>query len=303
MSRIHGSHSNEDDLMQIALYMIPRYMKRIKKYNKRYIEDDLEEDGHEHEHGDEPFIDEKKLIDFLKDNLMDKKGMEHDNKKNGPQDNDLIKKGKEKAENIIDKAIDADIKEEKSNSGKADKSSKVSKPTKPSEPTKPTKVDKGENKDNDTKIENKHYYISNFLANFSGKSVEVGLKYSAINCLDNVSLIYADESLIKIQNVSKKTFVVPIKNIAGIYLKDYSTKNQIVKAETDNKPVKKTMGDYLKSIISDKKISIETTSNGRFKSIKEVFVKKAYDNFIMLDNGLIISIDSIVLIEELYNEN
>ncbi|MBP2031705.1 hypothetical protein J2Z42_000370 [Clostridium algifaecis] len=286
-----SSHSNENDLMQLALYMIPRYMKRIKKYNRRYMEENHE--GHSHGHEDQPFIDEKKLIDFLKDNLMEKKDIEHLNKKNNPQGDDLIKKGKEKAKDIIDKAIDADIKEEKTNNtGKPNKSNEAA------------GIKKAEdiNKKNytDTKINN--YYISDFLANFYGKPIKIEFKYSVSNSLDNVLLVYSDEALVKIQNSDNKIFVIPFNNITGIYLKDYLPESQLIKTEIDSKPVKKTMEDYFKSI-SNKKISIEIINNEKAKFIHEAVIKKVYDNFIMLDNSSIISIGSIILIEELFDKN
>lgn len=296
-----SSHSNEDDLMQLALYMIPRYMKRIKKYNRRYMDMEENHGGHNHGHEDQPFIDEKKLIDFLKDNLMQKKDIEHLKKKNNPPGDDLIKKGKEKAKDIIDKAVDADIKEENLHGGKNDKIDNTSKSNKSNEAV---GIQKAEdiNKKNDTVKKINNYYISNFLASFSGKPIKIELKYSVSNSLDNVLLVYSDEALIKIQNSDNKIFVIPFNNITRIYLKDYLPKDQPIQAEIASKPIKKTMEDYFKNI-SNKKISIEIMNNGKFEFIHEAVVKKVYNNFIMLDNSSIISIGSIILVEELFNKN
>ncbi|WP_406542303.1 hypothetical protein [Clostridium ljungdahlii] len=37
-----SKRNNADDLMQLALYMVPKYMKRIQKYNKMFANSDNE---------------------------------------------------------------------------------------------------------------------------------------------------------------------------------------------------------------------------------------------------------------------
>jgi acyl-CoA thioester hydrolase len=116
---------NTDDFIEFALYMLPRYIRRIERYKRRYDKIYIKKEKEFHHHKDkedkkenfflDEFVDKKMLMDIIKKNLFDQKdalsGEEKGSKKSklsnkhNPDDT-ILKKGMEKADKILDKAID-----------------------------------------------------------------------------------------------------------------------------------------------------------------------------------------------------
>jgi acyl-CoA thioester hydrolase len=127
---------HDDDFMQFALYMMPRYMKRIKRYNRRHnrhVKRSLEDYGRKRvDYDEKSLIDTGFLMDYIKKNLMQQIDFKSNDKednhkdKNNPNKQDILdisalKKGKEKANKIIENAISSDINPKKDNTVNVDK--------------------------------------------------------------------------------------------------------------------------------------------------------------------------------------
>ncbi|WP_039655591.1 hypothetical protein [Clostridium tyrobutyricum] len=266
------SYNDIDDFMQIALYMLPKYMRRIERYRRHY-NDHGEPDNHfkreKHSHGyhEDPLIDRKKLFDFLEKNFLSEKDINSKNKKREvKQDKKVIQKDNK----ISNKAADDSLVKDK----------------------KETKVKETSDK------KDCHNHISQLLSGFYGQYIDISFKYPSVNTMENVFLIYADDNILKIRDSQNQIFVLPVWNISGIYLKDNSFKEDTTKhTHAESISMENYMEKYFNSHIG-KKISIETINQGKFKFIKECIVKKVYDRFVLFDNNIIISFSSIMLIKE-----
>ncbi|WP_368487622.1 hypothetical protein [Clostridium sp. BJN0013] len=94
-----------DDLMQLALYMIPKYMKRIDRYNRRRYKDSGND--HDKEYYKEQYIDNKELIEFIEKNILRQEGI-----LTGKRDKEKPKKTEnEKTESVLDSNIVKKIKD------------------------------------------------------------------------------------------------------------------------------------------------------------------------------------------------
>lgn len=110
-------HIDMDDFMQFALYMIPKYVKRIEKYDRKYSG---RRDFHHHKNkiDNDPenlLIDKKFLMDFIKKNFLQENNSKVimnkkiDTKKESGLEDPLLKKGIDKVDKIMDKAIDNNV--------------------------------------------------------------------------------------------------------------------------------------------------------------------------------------------------
>lgn len=96
--------SSIDDLMQLALYMIPKYMKRIDRYNRRHYKNL----GHDKEYYEERYMDNKELLEFIEKNILKQEGIltgKKDKDKEKPQ-----KSENQKIENPLDDYVAKNVK-------------------------------------------------------------------------------------------------------------------------------------------------------------------------------------------------
>ncbi|MBV4414837.1 hypothetical protein [Clostridium tyrobutyricum] len=266
------SYNDIDDFMQIALYMLPKYMRRIERYRRHY-NDHGEPDNHfkreKHSHGyhEDPLIDRKKLFDFLEKNFLSEKDIDSKNKKREVKQDKKVSK---KDNKISNKAADGSLVKDKKDAKVKETSAK----------------------------KDCHNYISQFLSGFYNQYIDISFKYPSVNTMENVFLIYADDNVLRIRDSQNQIFVLPVWNISAIYLKNSSFKEYNTKhTHVEIISMENYMEKYFNSHIG-KKISIETINQGKFKFIKECIVKKVYDRFVLFDNNIIISFSSIILIKE-----
>lgn len=90
--------------MQLALYMVPKYMKRIQKYNKMFANSDNEKEYYEQE-----YADNKEIFDFIQKNIIEK-------------NKDLLKSESEDKTKKIAEKTDTKDKDEKEKKEEKDKS-------------------------------------------------------------------------------------------------------------------------------------------------------------------------------------
>ncbi|MBV4418109.1 hypothetical protein KM800_02000 [Clostridium tyrobutyricum] len=262
------SYNDIDDFMQIALYMLPKYMRRIERYRRHYNDhgepdNHLKGQKHSHDYHKDPLMDRKKLFDFLEKNFLSEKDIGSKNKKREVnQDKKISDKDNKISNKVAGDSLAKDKKEMKVKETSAKK--------------------------------DYHNHISYLLSEFYSKYIDISFKYPALNTMENVFLIYADDNILRIRDSQNQIFVLPVCNISGIYLKNVPFKEDDTK-HTNVESI--SMEKYFNSHIG-KKISIETINQGKFKFIKECVVKKVYDGFVLFDNNIIISFSSIILIKE-----
>lgn len=356
--------NNIDDLMQLALYMIPKYMKRIDRYNRRHYKDL----GHDKEYYEEQHVDNKELIKFIEKNILKEEGI-----LTGKKDRDKPKKiENEKAENLLESSIvkkvkdkvekkldDFDKKESDSididkekevqdkkisedgnkkegeNKGQIPKvnekgnndekqepdENKVSDESKaPSDESKAPDEKKAPDEEEKKQIakpdgivkkrysilsSSKHCItcnrgISNLMNKLIGEKLDVCVKDDKMSILNEVNLIHSDEVLIKLTNELEEKIIIPMKNVVGIQSNKLSSLdkslNEVPKGYYCT--FEKSMEEYFNSLIG-KKVIIQTSGQGKFAYIYNKTITEVGLGFIVIDNDMMVTFSSIVLIREL----
>ena len=366
--------NNIDDLMQLALYMIPKYMKRIDRYNRRHYKDL----GHDKEYYEEQYMDNKELIKFIEKNILKEEGIltgKKDRDKSIKTKNEksedilesgIIKKVKDKVEKklddfdekesdsvdigkkkeIQDKKIseDSDKKEEesktqiskangkgnndekqKADTDKADED-KVSDKNEADEDKVSDKNEADKDKVSDENeaigkeekkqvIKPKKSYnvlsrskvcvacnrsISNLMNKLIGEKLDLCVKEDKMSILNEVSLIYSDEVLIKLTNELEEKIIIPIKNVVGLQSNKISSLDKSLKEVSKDQCCKfeKSMENYFNDLVG-KKVIIQTSGQGKFAYIYNKTVVEVGVGFVVIEDNMIVTFSSIVLIREL----
>ena len=344
--------NNIDDLMQLALYMIPKYMKRIDRYNRRHYKDL----GHDKEYYEEQYMDNKELIKFIEKNILKEEGI-----LTGKKDRDKsIKTKNEKSEDILESGIIKKVKDkvekklddfDKKESDSVDigkkkeiQDKKISEDSDKKEEESKTQISKANGKgNNDEKqkadtdkadedkvsdeneaigkeekkqvIKPKKSYnvlsrskvcvacnrsISNLMNKLIGEKLDLCVKEDKMSILNEVSLIYSDEVLIKLTNELEEKIIIPIKNVVGLQSNKISSLDKSLKEVSKDQCCKfeKSMENYFNDLVG-KKVIIQTSGQGKFAYIYNKTVVEVGVGFVVIEDNMIVTFSSIVLIREL----
>ncbi|MFL0195882.1 hypothetical protein ACJDU8_09950 [Clostridium sp. WILCCON 0269] len=350
--------NNIDDLMQLALYMIPKYMKRIDRHNRRHSKN-LEHDKEYHER---QYIDSKDLIRFIEKNIFEKDGILL-----GKKDKDKLKETNKISDDNVSGEVKSQKQEEKSKEpeDKKEEDSKKEPENKKEEDSAKEPENKKEedsakepenkieedskkepdnekeedskkeldNKKEDSKKESddkeekqikkidgavKRKYnllssskcfstcnrgVSNLLNKLVGEKLDICVKDDKMSTLNGVNLVHSDEILIKLSNESGEIIVIPVKNIVGLQSEKLSSDDKNLEQVHKRAycTVEKRMEDYFNSIIG-KKVIIQTGGQGKFGYIYNKTITKVGVGFIIIDNNMMVTFQSIVLVRELESD-
>lgn len=343
--------NNIDDLMQLALYMIPKYMKRIDRYNRRHYKDL----GRDKEYYEEQHMDNKELIEFIEKNILKEEGIltrKKDRDKPKKLENEkaenllessIVKKVKDKAEKKLDDfdkkesdSIDIDKekevqdkkiskdgnKKEGENKGQIPKVNEKGNNDEKQEPDENKVSDESKVPDEEEKkqiiksdgIVKKRYSIlssskhcitcnrgiSNLMNKLIGEKLDVCVKDDKMSILNEVNLIHSDEVLIKLTNKLEEKIIIPMKNVVGIQSNKLSSLDKSLKEVPKGYycTFEKSMEEYFNSLIG-KKVIIQTSGQGKFAYIYNKTITEVGLGFIVIDNDMMVTFSSIVLIREL----
>ncbi|AZV56333.1 hypothetical protein [Clostridium sp. AWRP] len=287
-----SKRNNADDLMQLALYMLPKYMKRIQKYNKMYADSDNEKEYYEQE-----YADNKEIFDFIQKNIIEK-------------NMDLLKSGSEdKTKKIVDKTDmkDKDVKKEKDKSEEKKEDNKKESSKKHSSHRKEKNLKKlnGEiKKDGTITFKNKcllncNSGVMGLLNKFGNEKLDLYVKNDTSDIFKQVNVVHSDGELVRF-NGGDSDIVVPIKNIVGLYSTKLSSMEKL--SEEDNYkiscPLEKTMREYFSSL-KGKVIELCTKGEESFKHLKNRTVTNVGKGFVIVDNNTMVTFYNILFVKEL----
>jgi len=289
-----SKRNNADDLMQLALYMVPKYMKRIQKYNKMYADSDNEREYYEQE-----YADNKEIFDFIQKNIIEKnidllKSGSEDKTKNVIEKDKNVKEGNEKKE-------EKDKKEEKKDDDKKESSKKHSSHRK----EKNLKKLNGEiKKDGTIMFKNKcilncNSGVMDLLDKLGSEKLDLYVKNDTSDIFKQVNVVHSNGELARF-NGGDSDIVVPIKNIVGLYSTKLSSMEKL--SEEDNYkiscPLEKTMREYFSSL-KGKVVEICTKGEENFKHLKNKIVTNVGKGFVIVDNNTMVTFYNILFVKEL----
>lgn len=338
--------NNIDDLMQLALYMIPKYMKRIDRYNRRHYKDL----GHDKEYYEEQYMDNKELIKFIEKNIFKEEGILtgkkdrdkakkiEEKKPEGMLEGSIVKKVKDKVEKKLDDLgkeesdfTDSDKKKEIQDKKTFEDSNKKEEENKEQISVENGKENNDEKQKNDESkasdeneapgkedkkqvIKPKKRYnilsgrkgciacnrsISNLMNKLIGEKLDLCVKDDKMSILNEVSLIYSDEVLVKLTNELEEKITIPMKNVVGLQSDKISSLDKSLKQVSKEQFCKfeESMENYLNSVIG-KKVVIQTSGQGKFAYIYNKTITEVGMGFVIVEDNMMITFSSIVLIRE-----
>lgn len=281
------SYNDMDKLMQLALYMIPKYVKRIEKYNKNYIQDK--------DYSDISPIDENKIIDIIEKKLLNEnsvilKGIDGSMDKKEEKIGDSKKNNKKNKDN---KKNSIDGKDQDKNDEKIDDNSKKMQ----EEPSNSKCI--GFNRCSMYCKQS----MKRLLMELSGEKVDLCIEDIQRGLINEVVISEVRDNIIKVINRKNQITIIPIHNIVGIYSEslpfidiydDFINK--------DDKEIdcsfEEDMRNYFKSILG-KKVAIQTRGDGKFRYIYEKNITNIGIGFVVVDNTMAISFCNINFVKEL----
>ncbi|MFC0904468.1 hypothetical protein ACFHWD_07175 [Clostridium sp. MT-14] len=295
------SRNDMDDLMQLALYMFPKYMKRIQKYDRRHFEDLHHGEDHHYEHDE--YADLKDLIGFIEKNIIRDKGKEGmgdkkigkkidggkpQNTGKNPIHEEILKKAQEqikKSGQGPDKKLsdDRNVRQD----GRAAKSIK--------------QLDSKETREMPTKdvcFSACNEEIKNLLNRYVNKKFDICTDGDENCVFEQINLICADEELAKFKNGEGEIIVIPVRNIVGmnlpepVYMEEHSKKDDMTYY-----PLEKSLCHYFGAIIG-KRVCIQTRGQGKFKYLSRKLITGTGKGFVIIENNIVILFSKIIFIRE-----
>ncbi|ALU37764.1 hypothetical protein [Clostridium autoethanogenum] len=293
-----SKRNNTDDLMQLALYMVPKYMKRIQKYNKMFANSDNEKEYYEQE-----YADNKEIFDFIQKNIIEK-------------NKDLLKSESEDKTKKIAEKTDTKDKDEKEKKEEKDKPEEKKEDNKKEASKKHSSHRKEKNlkklngeikKDGTIMFKNKcllncNSGVMDLLNKFGSEKLDLYVKNDTSDIFKHVNVVHSDGELVRF-NDGDSDIVVPIKNIVGLYSTKLSSMEKLL--EEDNYkiscPLEKTMREYFSSL-KGKAIEICTKGEESFKHLKNKTVTNVGKGFVIVDNNTMVTFYNILFVKELKKE-
>jgi hypothetical protein len=329
---LRRSRNDMDDLMQIALYMFPKYMKRIKKYDRRHFEGSHHDKDHHRDYDE--YEDLKDLIGFIEKNIIGGKGKEDfvdkksikqidggksQNTGENPIHREILKRAQEqikKSGQEPDKKLPDD--RNMSQDGRAANSIKrdgravesSSKNVEDTQNVKQERVDTDGIKQLDSKETREmptkgagfsacSEEIKNLLNRYVNKKFDICTDGDE-NCMfEQINLICSDENLAKCKNGEGETIVIPVRNIVGmnfpepVYMEEHSKKDDMTYCCS----LEKSLSDYFAALVG-KRVCIQTRGQGKFKYLSKKMVTGTGKGFVIIENNIVILFSKIVFIRE-----
>lgn len=309
------SRDSIDDLMQLALYMMPKYMKRVNRYNKR-------QGGDSHHHGkhyEDKYVYDKDLINFIEKNILGirDKGEERSKKEGkeiiggktegiakNPFHEEINKMAHEQIKKISE---GGDKKEEhKKRSPGEDKELKENDDNKKHDSKDINKIEHADLKNgNRLSLKNKcssgcNREIKKLLNEFSHEKLDICIEGDESGVLEQVNFIFSDERLARFKNKEEEIIVIPIKNIIGMQLPVPIAIGKCSKKDDSSCycSFEKSMRDYFNGLIG-KRVDIQTSGGGKFKYLYNKIITGVGKGFIIIENNIMITFCKIVIIKEL----
>ncbi len=305
--------NHTDDLMQLVLYMVPKYMKRIQKYNKMYNEGS----DYEKEYYEQEYADNKEIFDFIEKNIIEKnkeilksdsedktKKVTEKDKKVAEKDKKVAEKDKKTADkdkNVKEKKEEKDKSEEKKDDNKKEPPRKHSSHRKDKGLK---KLDGKIKKDSSIMFKNKcilncNSGVSDLLNKLASEKLDLYVKNDTSGIFKQVNVVHSDGELVRF-NSGDSDIVVPIKNIVGLYSTKLSSMEKL--SEEDNYkiscPLEKTMREYFSSL-EGKVIELCTKGEENFKYLKNKTVTNVGRGFVIVDNNTMVTFYNILFVKEL----
>ncbi|MHC6179649.1 hypothetical protein ACYUJ6_07275 [Clostridium sp. JNZ X4-2] len=306
------SRNDMDDLIQLALYMMPKYMKKVNRYNKRQA-------GGSHHHGkhyEDENIYDKDLINFIEKNILRIGGKgEEKSKKEGKEviggKKDI---GKNPFHQEINKMAQEQIKKingqgsEKENNKKVsqEKHDKLKENNEKQNSKDINKIEHVDSKNSNRLIlKNKccsgcNREIKNLLNEFSHEKLDICVEGDESGALEQVNLVSSDERMARFKNKEEEIIAIPIKNIIGMQLPVPIAIGKYSKKDDSSCycSFEKSMRDYFNRLIG-KRVDIQTSGHGKFKCLYNKIINEVGRGFVIIENNVMITFCKIVIIREL----
>ncbi|HBC97300.1 MAG TPA: hypothetical protein DC034_10975 [Clostridium sp.] len=288
------SRNDADDLVQIALYMLPKYIKRIERYDKRYYGDSHHHDGSHRYRDHDEYADLKDLIGFIEKNIINDRDKGNvQGKKTAGENSKNMNKGPITGE--IQKKVWEQIEKMDQDDEVQDNKNSID-----------TENVKQEDLQGNDKLLPKNESFSvcggeikNLLNKFVDKKVDLSVEGVDSCNFEQLDLICADENLAEFKNVKGEIVLVPVKNIVGMILPEpVSISESFTEDDMTNCcPLEKSFQNYFSELVG-KRVSMQTQGQGKFRYLSDRVVTGTGKGFVIVEDKTVILFCKIVFVKE-----